>query len=41
MMVILTTTRGTVIKVIDDIFIGDLVNTIDKEIEYIEAYGNN
>ena len=36
----LTTTRGRILKAFNDIFIEDLINIIDKEIEYIEGYNH-
>lgn len=38
LIVMLTTTRRTVQRVIEPIFIGDLVETIDNEIEMVEEY---
>jgi hypothetical protein len=33
--------KGKIKEKIQDVFVGDLVNAIDKKVEYIKAYGNN
>lgn len=37
--VLYTTTRGRIQKIETDVYIDCLIDTIDREIEYVEAYG--
>lgn len=36
----LTNNRGRILKTFNDVFVADIVDTIDKEIEFIEEYSH-